>query len=162
MQSCNLEELSDYLEISYDCLPYIEVINVGFTVLFNVGSTREYVVSDTVVPYNWILMNTGGYYNSVIKAFICPVEGVYLFSTSIQTSSQNDQAAVAITVNTDYYSYTWADSTEGDDNDVATSVVTVDCKAGDRVWVTTRRDSYIYANYKQNLFSGVLISPKNP
>ena len=147
------------MEIFYDCLPNENVETVAFTVALNLDDHRYFLASEAVLPYNSVYTNIGGYFDENTKAFFCPVDGVYLFAVSIQTSSQDDQAAVSIYVNSNIQRfYIHANSRNGEDNDAASMVVTLHLQAGDRVYIATRLDSFFAADYVRNVFTGFLVS----
>ena len=134
--------VSEYMEILYDCLRYETVQTAAFTVALDLDDNRYFLASGSILPFTDVHTNFGGYYDERTKAFFAPVNGVYLFAVSIQTSSDDDSAVVGFHVNSNirrYYIH--ADSRSGEDNDAASMVATFSLLAGDRVYIATRTDS---------------------
>ena len=77
------------------------------------------------------LTNYGGFYNSQTSSFICPVDGVYIFTLTINVDDAN--VAVCIMRNDVGLTDTWGRT----DNELythATNMVVTECLAGDVIW----------------------------
>lgn len=81
VDTCEEGYLSDYMQLFYDCSPDDETGPVAFTAWANTGGSTPYNQFDIVV-FDEVLTNFGGHYNPATSSFICPVDGVYHFSTN--------------------------------------------------------------------------------
>ena len=68
-------ELSDYMQLFYDCLPDDETGPVAFTALADTGYPTAYTAGD-IILFEQILTNAGGHYNANTSSFICPWDGL--------------------------------------------------------------------------------------
>ena len=119
---------------------------------------RAYDIHE-IVLFNWELTNYGGFYSSQTSSFICPVDGVYVFSLTINAHDAN--VHVKIMRNDIDLSDAWAYAltvpyTHG------TNMVVTECLVGDVVWprvasISGTGEIYAQSNYCYTTFSGVLI-----
>ena len=102
------------------------------------------------------LTNYGGFYNTQTSSFICPVDGVYIFTLTINVEAAN--IVVDLMRNDVELSAAWG-RTDDEPYTHATNMVVTECLVGDVVWVMSRGSGYIYSssNYCYTTFSGVLI-----
>ena len=91
---------------------------------------RVYSENQTVL-FDRQLTNYGGLYNSQTLSFICPVDGVYIFTVTISVNNANIN--VCIMRDDIELTDTWART----DNELfahATNMVVTECLMGDVVW----------------------------
>ena len=159
VDSCLMNYVADYMEISYDCLPMPDVFKAAFTAYFDFRNSNYHVPNNTVLIYDKIVSNIGNGYNSKIGAFICPVDGVYMFSLTVTAGgTSGDVAEVHMYINHRLLNGAWArNRNEISEYNSFTAVVNVECLAGDRVWTVTYRDNVFCSWAFFNQFSGVLI-----
>ena len=144
------------MEILYDCLPRPIDAAIGFSASM-VGGNVEFFEEGQILPFDLVLTNVGGHFSEDVSSFICPVDGLYLFSVSVVTSYGTDAYAyVGIFTDSDFLAYVYAQNTGDNENySAASSTIVVECFVGSRVWVETIGDSYFHAVF--NMFSGSLL-----
>ena len=101
--------------------------------------------------YEGLISNIGDNYNSY--SYICPVDGIYLISSSILTTDGGYGFSKLAIGNRDL-SFQVADDIEGR-NHVSNTVVS-ECLAGERVWIYSSALSSI-EDYNYSVFSGTLL-----
>ena len=119
---------------------------------------RIYDVNE-IVLFDRELTNYGGYYNTQTSSFICPVDGVYIFTLTV--NANNADVVVTIMRNDVELTDTWART----DNEIythGTNMVVTECLAGDVVWpqldwVSGTGNIHGLASKCHTTFSGVLI-----
>ena len=128
---------------------------IGFTAC---DSTQRLYDVNEIVLFDRELTNYGGYYNTQTSSFICPVDGMYLFTLVINAYTTDVQ--VLIMRNDVELTQTWARAIVELYNH-GTNMVVTECLAGDVVWP---RVEYIGgtgdihgADGCYTTFSGVLI-----
>ena len=115
----------------------------------------------TVLTYDRIISNVGGYYNPVTGAFLCPVNGIYMFSLTVTAGvgSGMYRAYAWIYKDDNTLSYVWAlDKSGTQEYASGTTVVVTECAAGTRVWTAVAFDSVFSSFHHSNQFSGFLIT----
>ena len=76
-------DVSDYMQLFYDCLPDDETGPGEFTAWTNnTGCSTSYSAGDIIVV-NEVLPNAGGQYNAATSSFVCPWDGIYLMSVHL-------------------------------------------------------------------------------
>ena len=129
---------------------------IGFTTC----ATESHVYDvNEIVLFDRELPNYGGYYNSQTSSFICPVDGVYIFTLTINVGDAN--VVVAIMRSDVDLTDTWA-WTDNERFKHATNMVVTECLVGDVVWPRVSHSSgtgeiHSPSNYCYTTFSGVLI-----
>ena len=116
-------------------------------------------MENEIVLFDRELTNYGGFYNSQTSSFICPVDGVYIFTLTINVDGAD--VHVSIMRNDVELTDTWART----DNELfahATNMVVTECLVGDVVWprVSYRTGSgeiQSSSSFCYTTFSGVLI-----
>ena len=129
---------------------------IGFTAC---DSTQRLYDVNEIVLFDRELTNYGGYYNTQTSSFICPVDGMYLFTLVI--NAYNTDVQVLIMRNDVELTQTWARAIVELYNHGANMVVT-ECLAGDVVWprveyIGGSQDVIHGADSCYTTFSGVLI-----
>ena len=155
IDTCEVGYTSDYMQVFYDCLPHDETGPVAFMAWADTGSETNYRSGDVVV-FNAVLNNIGGHYNTDTSSFICPWDGVYVFSVTVQgfASSSSD---IHLSRNGVYQTRIWNDNIDGVFNRGSMTAV-IDCERGDVIWnmaatVCTIRCS----SFRETTFSGFLL-----
>ena len=139
------------MQVLFDCLPRDSSGPVGFSSKVSVSyDAAEY----EVIKFDNVLSNLGGHYNSDTFSFVCPDQGMYLFSVTICT--HEDSLWFRLYKNSDVLSYGIAND-DSTDADCSSPTVITECEAGDIVWVMNQHAAYIYATYKAPVFSGALL-----
>ena len=141
------------------CCSILELTNskiaaVGFTA-YSVEN-RGYNASD-VIQFQAVLTDFNGDYVTENSTFIVPYDGVYMFTTSVQ-SQINETMPVDIMVNNNE---TLSAPARSDDVAMghSTAIVFVYCTAGSAVYVQCRNDGDFLngANNRNSAFSGYLL-----
>ena len=153
IDGCEVDYQSDYMLVYYDCLPHDVSGAVGFTASANTGNTL-YENGDVIV-FDDVISNFGGHYNPNISTFICPWDGVYLFSVNVQgylsatmdiDLMRNDVQLVEMMIDDITSVYNRASMT-----------LVIDCTSGDVMWVRAGHSNYIHAAARRTLFAGYLL-----
>ena len=100
--------------------------------------------------------NFGGHYDTSTSRFLCPVHGVYLFTSTIYTDADKGSEAF-IAQNGNLVAAMIADQ---EDNDQNSNVVILECNEGDIIEVLCKRGDgcQLWGVTRSNTFSGVLVS----
>ena len=101
---------------------------IGFTACSDVP--RVFGLNE-IVLFERELTNYGGYYNTQTSSFICPVDGVYVFTIAISVDDTN--MVVLVMRNDVELSATWANA-DTEPYNHATNMVVTECLVGDVVW----------------------------
>ena len=152
--ACQEGYLSDYMQLFYDCLQDDETGPVAFTASAETGVSTKYTAWDVIV-FDEVLTNFGGHYNPTTSSFICPVDGVYLFSVSMLPYISVN-IVVNLMRNNTVLSRAHGDDVSGSFNPVGTTVVT-ECSRGEPMWVNVYSSGSIYASNQYCVFTGHLI-----
>ena len=130
VNECELEYTADYEQVFYDCIPFDETGLVAFSAMLS----RNYWLLNQleIVPFDLILSNFGGYYSSETFTFTCPVNGVYMFSITINQRDNNFIRTILFR-NDIALNHVRAD----DDSiyDSSSSILITECNSGDQVFV---------------------------
>ena len=138
-------------------------------------SEREYIGSvldlphftydvNQIVLFDRELTNYSGYYNTQTSSFICPLDGIYIFTLVI--SVQRTNGHVFIMRNDVELTSTWA-HTDDEQYNHGTNMVVTECLVGDVVWPKVGQ-SYGLGSFHSDrnrcstAFSGVLIKKLGP
>ena len=125
---------------------------VGFTAYAE--DWRSYQEDDLVL-FESVVTNLGAHYNPVTSTFLCPYDGVYLFSVSFNANS-NYRMRASIIRNSSYLADALAYTNENPNH--ASALVITDCSPGSKVWVRSYNDNnYMTADPRTALFSGYLL-----
>ena len=129
---------------------------IGFTACAN--DEQNYDINE-IVLFGRELTNYGGYYNTQTSSFICPVDGVYVFS--VTTNVNYGDVIVTIMRNDVDLSAVWG-RTDDEPFTHSTNMVVTECLAGDVVWPRVSFSGgtggiHSNSNYCLTTFSGVLI-----
>ncbi|XP_053391790.1 rho-associated protein kinase 1-like [Mercenaria mercenaria] len=100
------------------------------------------------IPFDQVMLNEGHAYDTVLHAFICPVNGIYMFQSaamsthtdSIQTEIVKDGVALVV-----IYA---AGATGSHGYDQGFNSAVIQCNQGERVWVR------VHAHYGTDLYGG--------
>ena len=130
---------------------------IGFTAC---GDTRRLYSFNQTVLFDRELTNYGGYYNAQTSSFICPVDGIYLFTLAV-TVYNDTETHVIIMRNDVELTSTYA-RTDDEPFNHGTNMVVTECLAGDVVWpqldwVSGTGNIHGLASKCHTTFSGVLI-----
>ena len=90
--------------------------------------------ANETVRFPVVLTNIGDGYNATDHKFTCPINGLYMFSTSL-LSGGGMLAAASIRVDGTHKVSTHADGQYGPTYDHSTNVLMTECNAGQRVWI---------------------------
>ncbi|XP_045175388.2 uncharacterized protein LOC123536339 [Mercenaria mercenaria] len=111
------------------------------------------------IPFDQVLLNEGQAFDTVFHAFICPVNGIYMFQSAamsmyhemIQTEIVKDGVALVI-----MYA---SGSTGGHGYDQGFNSAIIQCNQSERVWVRVHSHdgTAIYGYLKYTTFSGYLL-----
>ena len=154
VDSCELNYVADYMEITYDCLPRALETPVAFSAYMN-GSEDVSLSAGSVIPFNAVITNIGGHFSYDVSAFICPFDGVYMFSLAIYADTSD--AYATLYMNSTPLADVQADSYSSYSRGAASTTVTVECSAGDRVFVVADQSSLFHVQRKGNMFSGSIL-----
>ena len=155
IDSCEVGYTSDYMQVFYDCLPHDETGPVAFTAWANTGNPTDYVSADIIV-FNEVLSNIGGHYNTDTSSFICPWDGVYVFSVDVQ-GYVSDPSHIDLMQNSDYRTRVFNDEISYAYNRGSMTTV-LDCQHGDVIWIRAGSTCSIYGGYQPyTTFSGFLL-----
>ena len=146
-------QLSDYMQLFYDCLPDDETGPVAFTAWANTGNPTSYSADDIIV-FDQVLTNAGGHYNAATSSFICPWDGIYLMSVNME-GGESDDIHVELMRNNIQLARLIIDNISGY-NRGSTTIVT-ECDRGDVVWVRCYTSGTIWALDKRNMFTGHIL-----
>ena len=107
----------------------------------------------TTVQFDQEVTNVGGYYDSSLGFFICPINGIYQFSASVFTDSahycdvnsvKDDLILLGAHSNTDDYTQ-------------ASTTVFTECLSFEKVWIESAGNNYRISGGIETSFSGALI-----
>ena len=101
-----------------------------------------------------IVTNVGSFYNIDTSVFQCPVNGLYLFSISVET---NEDYPINAGIVKEGYDLLYAVA-HLDDYEQGSTTVMVECSASERVWVECLTDGDRMEQGRQSSFSGILIT----
>lgn len=76
-----------------------EVVSKAISVSFSVGINASYSRVNTIIPYQWELLNIGGAMNTSTGIFTAPVAGTYYFAYSGMRYYTAGQSNVALQKN---------------------------------------------------------------
>ena len=138
---------------------------VAFSASLEGGNSRLILPKDTVIPFTTSVtgVNVGNFFSNDTASFICPYNGLYLFSVNVQTyDGELARIDAELYQNQIIKTYTWAYNGYGAvDYASSSSVVVLECSAGDRMWVSTAtfvaEVNEFYTLPTLNLFTGVLL-----
>ena len=154
INECEAGYTSDYIQVFYDCLPHDGTGPVAFTAWANTGSQTFYQTGD-IILFNEALSNIGGHYNPGTSSFICPWDGVYVFSVNVQ-AYLDDSSIIDLMQNNIFLTRIWNDKISGAHHRGSMTTV-IDCKRGDVIWNRAGESCYIRCNSdKETTFSGFL------
>ena len=148
------DDVSDYMQLFYDCLPDDETGPVAFTAWANTGSSTSYIAGDTIV-FNEVLTNAGGHYNAATSSFVCPWDGVYLMSVYV-TLARDATTDIDLWRNKVYLAGMRIDDISEVYSRGGTTIVT-ECNRGDILWVSNAMDTTVQAAYRRTLFTGHML-----
>ena len=155
IDTCEVGYTSDYMQVFYDCLPHDETEPVAFTAWANTGNPTDYISADIIV-FNEVLSNVGGHYNTDTSSFICPWDGVYVFSVDVQ-GYVSDPSHIDLMQNSDYRTRVFNDEISYAYNRGSMTTV-LDCERGDVIWIRAGSTCSIYGGYNRyTTFSGFLL-----
>ena len=128
---------------------------IGFTAT-HAYDNRYY--SGDIVEFNDNVTNIGNNYDPSNHTFTCPIKGMYLFSVSVLSDSQDYDSDLAIMkdnvvlidVYVHAYSYDYIYTS-------ASAVIVVECDIGEHVYVQATGNAYIDGDFDSSHFSGALI-----
>ena len=106
-----------------------------------------------LVPFNKITSNIGGHYNTDIYTFVCPYDGIYLFSTSLNQHGSTTNPGTGIYRNSQQLLRAWA----WDKHESITPVIVTECESGDSVFVNVEFSGNFDAWYSPPHFTGYLL-----
>ena len=163
--SCNFEivgtvlgdcfdQISDYMQLFYDCLPDDETGPVAFTAFADTGDPTSYSGSDIIV-FDEVLTNAGGHYSEATSSFICPWDGLYLISASMQ-SSESDNIHLDLMRNDVMLARMYLDDISPGYTRGSATVVT-ECDRGDVVWVRAGSEGTLFASGRRSMFTGHIL-----
>ena len=116
---------------------------------------RGYNTSNVVI-FDVIVTNIGNNYLAETSTYVCPRQGIYLFSVTILNLTGYEMIADLM----------YGDKrlgtarAENDNYNQATVTVVTECAAGEQVWVKSNGDNYYVHHYRNaNSFSGYLLRP---
>ena len=130
INECEIEYMADYEQVFYDCNPFDTTEATAFSVKLN--GTRN-LRDNEVVPFDDVISNFGGHYSTDTSAFTCPVQGVYMFSMTINQWDYNFIRGILYRNNNELIQ-SRADNESSFDS--ATATVITECNAGDQVFVS--------------------------
>ena len=140
---------ADYLQILFECTAFGEE-PVAFMVR---NLETEYLNADDVVPWLEVVTNYGGNYKPENYSFVCPYNGVYVFSVTILTL--NDQIRVRVMKNDQELFLVYP---HGETHDMGSGSGVVECTSGDVVRVVVEVGGRFYATTSSyHVFSGFLL-----
>ena len=143
------------MQVFYDCLPHDETGPVAFTAWANTGNPTDYSVGDIIV-FNEVLSNIGGHYNTDTSSFICPWDGVYVFSVTVQ-GYLSDLTDTDLMQNNNFLARIFNDDISGAYNRGSMTTV-IDCERGDVIWNLAWTTGSINCNTNRfTTFSGFLL-----
>ena len=134
----------------------------AFHATVNTGLTSHHTIGETVVFEN-VLLNLGGGYDATTGVFTCPMDGVYIFSTSIMTisGSHTEQTRVHVDImkNGAEIAAAYANGGSGEMEQGSVSAA-VQLVRGDTVKVAYQRhtDVHVWGD-RLTSFMGVLVTP---
>ena len=109
------------------------------------------VGAGTVLVFGGIISNLGNHYDPTTGIFTCPVDGLYLFATSIDLGS-GDEMDMNILLESSsigtVYALDW---------DQGSVVAIKECLQTQRVWVEVAKDGCYFQGGKYTTFSGVML-----
>ena len=117
------------------------------------SANHEHVAGE-LVQFDVAISNLGGYYQPDNSVFICPFDGVYVFS--LNTLSQSGYLlALDMYIDNQVYVYTFADNVDGVYNQASNMYVGF-CAAGSQTWAKVTAASRCHGN-PNTVFSGFLL-----
>ena len=118
------------------------------------STTTDYVTG-SIVQFDVVVTNIGSSYSNDISVFQCPVNGIYLFAISLQSTLGFRMQANIIKDGSVLLS-----SYSDDENNIQSSTLAVtECLASETVWVECIGDNQQLIGDNRSSFSGVLITP---
>ncbi|XP_045177345.1 caprin-2-like [Mercenaria mercenaria] len=124
-----------------------------------VSSTATELGKFHTIPFDHVLLNEGQSFDTTLHAFICPVDGIYMFQSSL-LSNKADHIETEIVMDGSVLARMYA---SGDDRmyhgfDQGFNSATVRCNKGGRVWIRVRyhNGNVVWAE-QFSTFSGYLL-----
>ena len=136
------------------------VETAAFHATLNPGQTSHHTIGEIIV-FDSVLLNLGGAYDATTGVFTCPMDRVYIFSTSIMSASSTQQNLVHVDIMKNgaeiAAAYASGGSSEQEQGSVSAAVQLV---RGDTVWVGYQRhaDGHVWGD-RLTSFMGVLVTP---
>ena len=156
IDECQTGYTSDYIHVFFDCLPESTDSPVAFTAYSDLGFGTRYVTGQQVI-YDKVHTNSGGHYNQYTSTFICPYDGIYVFSLSI-LADFDERLDLSINRNDDVIAFAWAyTSPQYERYEAASAHVTSECTRGDVIWVKSETNGGMFADQRVNTFTGFLL-----
>ena len=117
------------------------------------SANHEHVAGE-LVQFDVAISNLGGYYQPDNSVFICPFDGVYVFSLNA-LSQVGYLLASSIYIDNQAYVATWADNVDGA-NSQASNMYVGFCAAGSQAWAQVNGASRSRGN-PNTVFAGFLL-----
>ena len=124
------------------------VESIGFTAIASGNFSYE---SNSLMTFDQVQTNIGGFYNNVTSWFICPFDAMYIFHLSIVGLYDEIQADIMLeneplaTVRT-----------HGGHESQGSNIAVIKCLATKRVWVEIKTNGLVGGEEGYTSFSGLL------
>ena len=117
---------------------------------------RDYGAND-IILFDQVVSNFGEHFQAANSVFLCPVDGVYIFSVNVQ-STNSYSIAGAIMKETEVLLGFFSGSNDGS-NDTGSTLGVTDCKKGEKIWVKSYGGGYQMngSSKRYSSFSGFLL-----
>ena len=109
----------------------------------------------SIVAFETVVTNIGGYYNNEASLFTCPTNGLYLFSLSLLSDGDNSMLANIVKEGT----LLLRAFSNGAFWDQGSTTVVIECLAFQSVRVECSGDNRRILSGRDSSFTGVLITP---
>ncbi|KAK7106909.1 hypothetical protein V1264_014932 [Littorina saxatilis] len=127
---------------------------VAFTVYFSADPIQDFGVHG-ILRFDHIVTNTANGYDAKTGIFTSPVSGLYVFHLDVM--SVDNGLSVSINIIKNGVALDDAYASGGKRNDQGNSLVTIDLKAGEKVWTQHSYGSTSIRGSFLTVFSGFLI-----
>ncbi|KAL4239190.1 hypothetical protein ACF0H5_000007 [Mactra antiquata] len=121
---------------------------------------KAYITKGQKIIFDTVNLNIGGCFEKTTGVFTAPINGLYLFSVSIESYASNNKAFLACNGAALSQIALYPSTLDSYRYDQASTTATVQLKVGDRIWIEHSSNNHFttYVGDMQSSFTGALIS----
>ncbi|XP_045187600.2 uncharacterized protein LOC123545333 [Mercenaria mercenaria] len=123
------------------------------------GETINDLRVKQTIPFDKVILNEGnGYENNINHRFTCPVDGIYMFQSSVLSNFGAIETEIVKDGEQFVRMYAAADGQSNDQHDQGFNAGIIHCSKGQNVWVRVSQGASVM-QYEFTTFSGYLMWP---